>query len=329
VTELNERADLLAAVPLLDGIPADELENLAALAEPFSMASGEVLFEEGDPADVVYVVASGEVEFLKRLPGDRAVTASKMGPGTMFGEMAFLAGLPRVATARAVAPTAGLAIDARGAQALLGAPRTGRREFALRVKQEALSTLRMVVERIAERVSEDPRAHEPAPDRPGEPPPVAAVDPEPGELDYLRTILFFGNFDTAELEALFGGCRRLSAPRGAELIAEGDRPENLLIVTRGATESTVRRGAAAARVRLAGPGRIVTHLGVLDDGPCPTACRARERAILIEMPRARLEELVREESLLAARCLRTVYQDLVNAIVQADRPLSRMAAARP
>jgi CRP-like cAMP-binding protein len=326
VSGLAERSALLTSAPLLEGLPGSELENLAALAEPFSLATDEVLFEEGDPADQVYVLASGRVEFCKRLPGDRSVTATYMGPGAIFGEMSFIAGLDRVAAVRAVEPTAGLALDARAVQALLGGPRPGASELGRRIEQAALATLRQLVERLAQRVSEDPGASEPAPAAPP-PPLVTTVDPEPDELDYLRTILFFGNFDAAELETLFRGLPRLSAPRGAELVAAGERPDDLLIVVRGATEATVRRGAAAARVRLCGPGRIVTHLGVLDDGPCPTSCRARERAILIAMPRARLAERSRDGDHLGARLHRAIYRDVVNAIVQADRPLARMAAA--
>jgi hypothetical protein len=66
---------------------------------------------------------------------------------------------------------------------------------------------------------------------------------------------------------------------------------------------------------------------VLDDGPCPYDCRARERVVLLQAPVDRLTEL-RERDDAAWRLFRLgVYQDVVDAIVQADRPLARMAAA--
>ena len=89
----------------------------------------------------------------------------------------------------------------------------------------------------------------------------------------------------------------------------------------------MHHGRAAARVRLSGPGRIVTHLGALDDGPCPYDCRARERVVLLEAPRERLLA-IRERDDAAWRLFRHgLYQDVVDAIVHADRPLTRMAAA--
>jgi CRP/FNR family transcriptional regulator, cyclic AMP receptor protein len=319
--------DLLRALPVLADLPAEELENLAALSEPFAIGAGEVLFEEGDPADSVFVVGTGSIEALKRLPGDRAVAASTLGPGSAFGELAMLAGVPRVVTARAVEDTAGVAVDARAVQQLLAGTDPGARELAFRLGQVAISTLRFVVARIAEGLEADPRAQEPPHELSHPAGEVRAVDPEPGETDYLRTILFFNRFSAEQIDELFGGLRRLAAPRGTELVAEGSRPGALLFVLRGAVESTVRRGGAAARVRLSGPGRAVTHLGLIDDEPNPFTCRTRERAVLLEIPRERLAE-IRDRDDAATRLFRHgVYQDLVDAIVHADRPLARMAAA--
>src|SRR4051812_10764035 len=99
--------EVLASVPLLAMLPADELDHLAALAEPFTLAAGETLFEEGEPAEALYIVATGLVESRKRLPGGRAVTATEQGPGSMFGEMAIIAGMPRIVGVTAVQDTTG------------------------------------------------------------------------------------------------------------------------------------------------------------------------------------------------------------------------------
>jgi CRP-like cAMP-binding protein len=322
-------AEVLTSVPLLADLPQEEIDHLAALAEPFTLASGEALFEEGDVADAVYVIATGLVESRKRLPGGRDMTANEQGPGTMFGEMAIIAGSPRLIGVTAVEETTGLVLDAHAVQMQLGVPREGTRILAQRLGREAVGVLRRLIARLTEAVDADPRASEPPPAPEGPPPAVVEVVPEPGETEYLRTLLFLSDFDADQLEHLFGGMRRLWAPRGATLVEEGTQPDALLIVLRGAVESTVRRGGAAGRVRLSGPGRVVTPLGVLDDGPAPVTCRARERSLLVEVTRERLAELTTHPDMTLRTFFRGLYRDTVDAIVQADRPLSRMAAARP
>ncbi len=63
---------------------------------PLRFALGEVIFEEGDKGDKMYVIRSGEVVIEK---GGKAIET--LPPGGIFGEMALIDGSPRAATARA------------------------------------------------------------------------------------------------------------------------------------------------------------------------------------------------------------------------------------
>lgn len=68
---------------------------------PRSLAPGEVLFEQGDVGDLVYVVDTGEVEVLRRRADQQDERLGAFGPGDYFGELAPTFGLRRSATARA------------------------------------------------------------------------------------------------------------------------------------------------------------------------------------------------------------------------------------
>jgi putative ABC transport system ATP-binding protein len=69
-----------------------------------SLASGQVLFHEGDPGDLVYVVESGEVELVRDLAGGGEELVHVAAPDGYFGELAPMFGLRRSATARARTP---------------------------------------------------------------------------------------------------------------------------------------------------------------------------------------------------------------------------------
>ncbi len=65
------------------------------------LASGEIVFNQGDLGDSVYVIQSGECEVLREIDGKHEQIAL-LGSGDYFGEMAVLSDLTRGATVRAV-----------------------------------------------------------------------------------------------------------------------------------------------------------------------------------------------------------------------------------
>lgn len=71
---------------------------------------GQVIYEEGSAGDWIYIVESGAVEIYKRV-GEEKVGIEVLQPGDIFGEIAFLAKIPRTASARAVGPTSVGIID--------------------------------------------------------------------------------------------------------------------------------------------------------------------------------------------------------------------------
>jgi putative ABC transport system ATP-binding protein len=69
------------------------------------LAAGEQLFEMGDQADLVYVVDEGRVELYRPLTMGAEALHVERGPGTYFGELGPLLGLPRSTFARAIQDT--------------------------------------------------------------------------------------------------------------------------------------------------------------------------------------------------------------------------------
>jgi putative ABC transport system ATP-binding protein len=70
--------------------------------ETRELAAGQVLFEQGDPGDLVYTVESGEVEIFRETQGGTDERVTVIEPGGYFGELAPMFGLRRSAGARAL-----------------------------------------------------------------------------------------------------------------------------------------------------------------------------------------------------------------------------------
>jgi signal transduction histidine kinase len=95
---------LLGRVPLFAALGDDDLEWIARACETVDLAPGEVVAAEGGEGDALFVIATGELEVVKR-SGSTDVPIARLGPGEIVGEMAVLEGSTRIATIRAVQPS--------------------------------------------------------------------------------------------------------------------------------------------------------------------------------------------------------------------------------
>ncbi len=74
------------------------------------LAPGEILFNEGDKGDAMYLIREGKIKITKGRGADEKVLAV-LKEGDFFGEMAIIDGSPRSATATSVENTSLLVID--------------------------------------------------------------------------------------------------------------------------------------------------------------------------------------------------------------------------
>jgi CRP/FNR family transcriptional regulator, cyclic AMP receptor protein len=101
-------------------------DGLERFARDFK--AGTVLFEEGQPGDYMYVVATGAVE-IRRNVGETERVLAVLPPGDFFGEMAILNARPRSATAVVRVDSRLVVIEGKTFEAMLRA----RPEIALRI----------------------------------------------------------------------------------------------------------------------------------------------------------------------------------------------------
>jgi len=73
---------------------------LLTACEKRVLVGGEELFHENDPGDSLFIVQSGRVDIFKNIRGDVDRSLASFGPGDVIGEMSFIDGARRSATAR-------------------------------------------------------------------------------------------------------------------------------------------------------------------------------------------------------------------------------------
>ena len=96
---------LLAKCDLLRHLPAEAIEQILPSVREHRINAGQVVFRAGDPADALYIVASGSVQVVAASPGNTGgvgAVIAELGPGTAFGEMGLISSGARTATIRSV-----------------------------------------------------------------------------------------------------------------------------------------------------------------------------------------------------------------------------------
>jgi CRP/FNR family transcriptional regulator, cyclic AMP receptor protein len=92
-------ADLLAQVPLFEGLSRRHIKQIAEHADEISFREREIIVEADQPGGTFFVIVEGQVRVVR---GDR--TIARAGPGEFFGEISLLDGGPRTASVIAETP---------------------------------------------------------------------------------------------------------------------------------------------------------------------------------------------------------------------------------
>jgi HEAT repeat protein/type III secretory pathway component EscS len=99
-SQLMERLLMLQSVPLFSSMALEQLEAIHSCLTEQHYTKGEVIFNEGDIGDEMYIVADGVIEILLNLNSPEPLLLATVERGSYFGEMAVLDQDPRSAAAR-------------------------------------------------------------------------------------------------------------------------------------------------------------------------------------------------------------------------------------
>jgi CRP-like cAMP-binding protein len=119
-------------------------------AHEHGFEAGEVIFEEGDSGEFLYVIQSGEVELTRSTAEGRRLVG-RLGPGEFFGEMSVVLGGERRIRATAATPVRLLAVDGQTLEEMC----VGRPEVAIRLIQRLAGRVIDLEKRLAALGSDD------------------------------------------------------------------------------------------------------------------------------------------------------------------------------
>ena len=319
--------NFLREVPMFADLDARALAEVQLAARPFQADAGTMLFRQDDPPDGLYIIKRGEIDILRRVPGDQLIKLTTYGASAVVGEMSLLDRNRRSTHAVAVKPTSGYFVSSERFQML----RSDYRPAAFAVmdcfRREVAARTRTILDQIAERTGAAQARPTPVP-RDGAAKWPAPSSPSTFAEETLSSLPFFKTFRPAELREFLEPLKRYDFSRGQLVYAEGEAPRSCLLVVRGALSMNFSTPAGTSTFAVYGPGRMAGELPLVDGAPHPLACMAREATIAFEVDRIGFDLLRRGGSVVSFKFFEAVTTSIVGVLRRAGAHLARISTER-
>lgn len=323
-TDEGRFEDFLLEIPLFAGMDALALAEVQVAARPVTAPAGSALFQQGDPANGMYILEKGEVRVTDHVPGQGEIELARLGPGAIIGEVGLLDRGVRSGSAVAVVDSTGYFLSSASFEALRADSRPSAFAMMNRITGEVAARSRQILERVA---SGGTSAGPPA-ELAGSPDwPRRCLAPSlevPASV--LRRLPLFRDFGgPVELEQFLAPLRVWQFPRGQILYEPGAPPESCAIIVRGAVRISVPVDGRNEPLTVCGPGAVVGELALLDGFMQPARCEVCEEAILLQMDRGRFEMLRKGGGEPGFKFFEAVTRSVVTGLRKANALAARLS----
>lgn len=146
-----DHVELLARIPIFEGLSAEDLRPLAHALVERTFSAGQMIMNQGDAGTSMFIVARGQINI--HLPGDasRRISLKDIGTGEYFGELALFDDKPRSASAQASTDALLLELDRATLERFL----TSRPHIAFVLLRTLSTRLRETNEMLSQRAAKN------------------------------------------------------------------------------------------------------------------------------------------------------------------------------
>ncbi len=283
---LLQRATELRQVRVVRHLTDDQLIGIAKILEPLPFQHGNLVFREGEEGRDLFLVREGTVHITRTTSiGTQILTT--LGFGSLFGEVSYVDGLERSATAYGVGSGSVYRIPA----ALLEEETARDRDLAVSMQWTFWQTLADKVRAANAQMSE--LFTLPSPGHTGES--AMSGRPADGALAEIGfDVLQEQGLSAKELRLLAKYSKEKHFPPNGLIYAEGEQGDNLYIVVDGSVRlSRMVPGIGEECLSILERGEVFGEMALIDDQPRSADARAHiHGSSVFSISRALLEEVL-------------------------------------
>jgi CRP/FNR family cyclic AMP-dependent transcriptional regulator len=108
---MNNTTSCIQTCELFANLEETEVNQLVDQSSFKNIRKNTIILSAGDKTDSIYIIDTGKVRAFRDNEEGRQITLNTLGPGMMFGELAAMAEVPRVASIESLEPTRVLVIE--------------------------------------------------------------------------------------------------------------------------------------------------------------------------------------------------------------------------
>ncbi|MFV1998589.1 MAG: ATP-binding protein, partial [Acidiferrobacterales bacterium] len=133
---------------------------------------------------------------------------------------------------------------------------------------------------------------------------VSLGDTDPPLFAMIGNTEFFSEFTSKEIDILSNFALAYRAPKGANIIEEGDNNPMLCLIISGSVQ--ILKNSASDKPRVIttfGSGRLIGEMSIVDDMPFSATAQAVEDSLVILIGKTELDKLEKEQPMLSIKLL--------------------------
>jgi CRP/FNR family transcriptional regulator, cyclic AMP receptor protein len=102
MTSADARQEFLQSIPIFAGLNPDAVTEIAGAVDEVQFHAGEIIVNEGEPGNRMFIIHAGRVEVVKHLGKPSETKLGTFGPKDFLGEMSIIECVARAASLRAL-----------------------------------------------------------------------------------------------------------------------------------------------------------------------------------------------------------------------------------